>query len=301
MILVGALLLDLGIGEPSNFCHPVAWLGAALGRAFLAAPRQGRVTPFLSGAAIVGAAAGATVSLLLWATPAMASLGWLGVAAQIWLLKCSFSLRGLFSAARAVQRALAAGDLKRARVEVGLHLVSRPTRGLGAAEVASAAIESVAENLTDGFVAPVLFYLVLGLPAAWAYRVVNTADAMVGYRGGGFEYLGKAAARLDDLLNLVPARLAALALVAGARVAADGRRALRIARRDHSLTASPNAGWTIAAMAGALGVVLEKPGAYRLGEGRPPTDADIGVSLRVVAVAAALAATVAVVTTAFSR
>ena len=301
MILVGALLLDLGIGEPSNFCHPVAWLGAALGRAFLAAPRQGRVTPFLSGAAIVGAAAGATVSLLLWATPAMASLGWLGVAAQIWLLKCSFSLRGLFSAARAVQRALAAGDLKRARVEVGLHLVSRPTSGLGAAEVASAAIESVAENLTDGFVAPVLFYLVLGLPAAWAYRVVNTADAMVGYRGGGFEYLGKAAARLDDLLNLVPARLAALALVAGARVAADGRRALRIARRDHSLTASPNAGWTIAAMAGALGVVLEKPGAYRLGEGRPPTDADIGVSLRVVAVAAALAATVAVVTTAFSR
>ena len=301
MILVGALLLDLGIGEPSNFCHPVAWLGAALGRAFRAAPRQGRVTPFLSGAAIVGAAAGATVSLLLWATPAMASLGWLGVAAQIWLLKCSFSLRGLFSAARAVQRALAAGDLKRARVEVGLHLVSRPTSGLGAAEVASAAIESVAENLTDGFVAPVLFYLVLGLPAAWAYRVVNTADAMVGYRGGGFEYLGKAAARLDDLLNLVPARLAALALVAGARVAADGRRALRIARRDHSLTASPNAGWTIAAMAGALGVVLEKPGAYRLGEGRPPTDADIGVSLRVVAVAAALAATVAVVTTAFSR
>ncbi len=184
MILVGALLLDLGIGEPSNFCHPVAWLGAALGRAFRAAPRQGRVTPFLSGAAIVGAAAGATVSLLLWATPAMASLGWLGVAAQIWLLKCSFSLRGLFSAARAVQRALAAGDLKRARVEVGLHLVSRPTSGLGAAEVASAAIESVAENLTDGFVAPVLFYLVLGLPAAWAYRVVNGAARRAGARGG---------------------------------------------------------------------------------------------------------------------
>jgi len=89
--------------------------------------------------------------------------------------------------------------------------------------------------------------------------------------------------------------------VAGAALAADGRRALRTARRDHALTASPNAGWTMAAMAGALGVVLEKPGAYRLGEGRPPTDVDIGVSLRVVAVAAALAATVAVVTTAVSR
>jgi adenosylcobinamide-phosphate synthase len=302
VILVGALLLDLGIGEPSNFCHPVAWLGAALGRAFLAAPRQGRLTPFLSGALIVGAAAAATAWLLVWATPAMASRGWLGVAAQIWLLKCSFSLHGLFSAARAVQRALAAGDLKRARVEVGLHLVSRPTSALGAAEVASATVESVAENLTDGFVAPVLCYLVLGLPAAWAYRVVNTADAMVGYRGGEFEYLGKAAARLDDLLNLVPARLAALALVAGAALAGDGRRALRTACRDHALTASPNAGWTIAAMAGALGVVLEKPGAYRLfGEGRPPTAADIGVSLRVVAVAAALAATVAVVIAAFSR
>src|SRR5207245_2295964 len=107
-----------------------------------------------------------------------------------------------------------------------------------------------------------------------------------------FEYLGKAAARLDDLLNLVPTRLAALALVAGAPLAADGRRALRTARRDHALTASPNAGWTMAAMAGALGVVLEKPGAYRLGEGRPPTAADIGVSLRVVAVAAAAAPTI---------
>src|SRR5207253_7289418 len=94
VILVGALLLDLGIAEPPNVCHPVAWLGAALGRAFRAAPRQGRLTPLLSGAVIVGAAAGATAWLLVWATPAIASLGWLGVAAQIWLLKCSFSLHG---------------------------------------------------------------------------------------------------------------------------------------------------------------------------------------------------------------
>ncbi len=295
MILVCALLLDLGAGEPRNFWHPVAWIGGVLDRLFRAAPRHGRLTRLLYGAAAVGGAALATAWLVTWAQRPMASIGWLGVIAQAWFLKCSFSLRGLFSAAKLVKRALAAGDLERARAEVGLHLVSRPTRELSAEAVASATVESVAENLTDGFVAPILFYLLLGLPGAWAYRVVNTADAMVGYHGGEFEYLGKAAARLDDLLNLVPARLAALALVVGAALAgADARRAMLTARRDHILTASPNAGWTIAAMAGALGVVLEKPGAYRVGEGRSPTDVDIGQSLRVLAAAAALAGAAAV-------
>ena len=173
------------------------------------------------------------------------------------------------------------GDLVEARRLVGYHLVSRPTSDLDRGQVASAAIESAGENLTDAFVAPLVCYLALGLPAAYVYRTVNTADAMIGYREGALEYFGKASARLDDVLNLVPARLSALAIVVLAGlVGADVRGAWQIMWRDHGRTASPNAGWTMSAMAGALGIVLEKPGAYRLGEGRVPQASDVERSIR---------------------
>src|SRR6267378_4468769 len=192
-------------------------------------------------------------------------------------------------AAAVVARPLAAGDLDAARAAVGLHLVSRPTATLGPDEVASATIESLAENLTDAVIAPVCFYLLFGLAGAAAYRAVNTVDAMLGYRDGALEWFGKLAARLDDVLNFVPARLAALGLLAGAAAAGeDARGALRMLGRDGALTASPNAGRTMAAMAGALGLTLAKRGAYRLGEGRPPRAADIARAVRVFAWAAAL-------------
>ena len=183
------------------------------------------------------------------------------------------------------------GDLHAARALAGRDLVSRDTSLLDAGEVASAAIESVAENLTDSLVAPLLYYLVAGLPGAWAYRVINTADAMVGYRTGRLEYLGKVAARLDDVVNLLPARLAALALVMAARVAgADGRGARAVLSRDHARTASPNAGWTMSAMAGALGVTLAKRDAYRLGDGTSPDASDVARAVRVAGAASALIA-----------
>lgn len=296
MILLVALVLDLAVGDPPNRWHPVRWVGRGLDLAFRATPRRGRLAPLLYGMLVVLAGAGAVAALIARLSMVLSGAGWLGVLIEAWLLKCSFSLRGLMSRARGVERALACADLARARAEVGYHLVSRPTDGLRGEGVASAAVESVAENLTDSFVAPIAFYLAFGLPGAWAYRVVNTADAMVGYRGGLLEYLGKAAARLDDLLNLVPARVAAIALVAGAGLAgADARGAARILRRDRGRTASPNAGWPMAAMAGALGLVLEKAGIYRLGEGRPPDGGDIGRSLRVLAAAAALVGALGVV------
>src|SRR5262249_34837731 len=160
-------------------------------------------------------------------------------------------------------------DLDGSRAAVGRDLVSRPTGMLDAGQVTSAAIESVAENLTDAFLAPLLFFVAFGLPGAVMYRVVNTADAMIGYRDGRLLYFGRVAARLDDAFNLVPARLAGLLIVAAAAMAgADGRRALSTMRGDHARTASPNAGWTVSAMAGALGVTLAKPGAYSLGSGQ---------------------------------
>ncbi len=158
------------------------------------------------------------------------------------------------------------------------------------ARVASAAVESLAENLTDGVVAPLCFYVVGallggvagGLALAWAYRAVNTADAMIGYRRDELEHLGRATARTDDVANYVPARLAAAALVAGAWLARESAAgAARVLRRDGRRTESPNAGLTMAAMAGALGVTLEKRGLYRLGEGPPPDPAAIDRAMRV--------------------
>ena len=204
--------------------------------------------------------------------------------AALWLL---LSLRGLFAAALEVGRLLLAGDLQAARAALAWHLVSRPTADLEAGQVASGAIESVAENLTDAYAAPLAFFFVFGLPGAALYRAVNTADAMLGYRDGPLEHFGKAAARLDDALNIVPARLAALAIVAAAPlVGANGRLAWRMLLRDRAVTASPNAGWTMAAIAGALGVTLEKPGAYRLGDGRMPGGLDISRAVSIIATAA---------------
>ena len=174
-------------------------------------------------------------------------------------------------------------------------LVSRDAGALSEPLVAAAAIESVAENTTDSFIAPWLAFALLGLPGAFAYRAVNTLDSMIGYRGK-YEYLGKASARLDDFLNFVPARIAtALLLLAGALSGCGVRQGWRTALHEHRLTASPNAGWTIAAMAGLLGVALEKPAHYLIGsEHREPAAADIGRAARVMYAAAALGAVAAV-------
>ena len=161
-----------------------------------------------------------------------------------------------------------------------------------------AAIESVAENTTDSFVAPWLAFALFGLPGAAAYRALNTLDSMIGYRGR-YEHLGKAAARLDDLVNLVPARLsAALLLAGGALRRLPVGRGWHIASRDHRHTESPNAGWTIGACAGLLGVALEKLGYYRIGHGLPdPTWQDLAAAARLAYAAAALAMAVAVAVT----
>ncbi len=240
------------------------------------------IARFLRGAVLIVVVA-ALAALAGWAVAlAAARLGAFGLVLEALALKTTLALRGLATAASAVASDLERGDLAAARASVGRDLVSRPTTALDDTGVASAAIESVAENLTDSIVAPLAFYAVLGLPGAALYRAINTADAMIGYRDGDLEHFGKAAARLDDLLNLVPARLAALVLVVGAMIAgADARRAFAVMRRDRRRTASPNAGWTMAAMAGALDVALEKPGHYVLGDGPPPRARDIARSVSV--------------------
>ncbi len=206
------------------------------------------------------------------------------------LLKPVFAYHGLRGAVKEVAAALEANNLAEARHLLSRHLVSRDTRNLTKTEVAGAAIESLAENLTDSVTAPLLAYAIGGLPAAWAYRFVNTADALWGYRTPEFEDLGKFPARLDDALNWLPARLTGWLLVASAKLAGlDHRNAKNIMLSQHHRPASPNAGWTMAAMAGALNITLAKRDIYELRGGQNNADATtIKQALRVAGICAAL-------------
>ena len=284
-----ALALDVAFGEPPPGLHPVVWIGKAIELLGRRRPRD-RARQLVQGvvhvALIVGGAAlaGSELSREIRSRRPGA-----GLVAEAWLLKTSLSLRALVEAAHQTQWHLERGDLESARRDLRA-LVSRPTAALGPSAIASAAVESVAENAADSVVAPLLYYVLGGLPAALAYRAANTLDAMIGYRGD-LEYIGKTAARVDDLLNFLPARLtAALIVLAAALTGGDTAGAWSTLCRDRSRTASPNAGWPMSAMAGALGVQLEKPGAYRLGAPLPPPDPTaIDHAVQVLVVATGLA------------
>lgn len=274
-----ALLLDALLGDPPNRFHPTAWMGSLIRVLVRFRPYGSAAAEFFYGIFILFIGLSLTLGIGWILTLFAASLPfWAAVLLHALILKLTISLRGLDRAAGQVQSALQAADLPEARRLLAWHLVSRDTSQLDAPKLTAAAIESVAENASDGIIAPLFFYALGGLPLALAYRFVNTSDSLLGYRDTEREWLGKAPARLDDLLNLVPARLTGLFLLLAALVnsRADARLGWRTLRRDAHLTASPNAGIPMSAMAGALGVELEKVGHYVLGQGlRPPTVADL--------------------------
>ncbi len=257
-------LADARFGDPPTRWHPVGFIGQAAMFLHTLAPDEERARRRYGLAVALGLPVVSAAAAVFARRTAARQHALLGAAVEVALLSLMCSSKTLLGRASEVEAALAAGDLEGARELLGTHLVSRDTIALDASEVAAATIESVAENLSDGVIAPWLAYACGGLPFAAAYRAANTLDALWGYRTPEFEALGEGAARLDDLLNLVPARVTAVALLAAA---GEGTRlrGLRIWRRDARLTESPNAGHPMAAMAGALGVRLGKRDAYVLG------------------------------------
>jgi adenosylcobinamide-phosphate synthase len=288
-VLLLALTLDLALREPPAALHPVVWMGKAISILERLSPKDGRIMSFLAGAGIalvVPAAFGGVTWLVAVGLRELHPVAYLIGGAV--LLKTTFAVKGLNQAASMTARAIESEEIDEARYSLR-SLVSRDARTLTPPLMAAAAVESVAENTTDSYIAPWLAFAVLGLPGAFAYRALNTLDSMIGYRGR-YEYLGKASARLDDLANLVPARLsAALMLAAGGLACLPIHRGWATLMKEHSKTESPNAGWTISAMSGLLGVVLEKTGHYRIGDGfREPTSLDIRLSVRVASLVAFL-------------
>jgi adenosylcobinamide-phosphate synthase len=294
-VLLLAVALDVTLGEPPPLLHPVVWMGRTIALCEPAVIRRGRVAQLL---------AGATMAL---AVPALFGTGaWvfdrlfrgqplLQVIVCAVLLKTTFALRALGRAAHAVRDAITQGRIDDARSGL-MALCSRDASLLDAPELVGATIESVAENASDSFVAPLFWFALFGVPGAMVYRAVNTLDAMIGYHGR-YEWLGKVAARLDDAMNLVPARLTAwLLIVAGAVAGFDARRGSSVLARDGARTESPNAGRPMAAMAGLLGVELTKRGQYKLGDAREALEpSQIDRASRVVLVASIFAVIVTVV------
>lgn len=271
LMLAAGLAVDGVFGDmPALFRHlphPIALAGRAV--AFLdtklnreirsAASRRARgviAVAVLSGGA---AALGFAIAALCRGTLA-------GAIIEILLIAVLVAQRSLYQHVAAVARALEAGGAAAGRAAVR-HIVGRDPESLDAHGIARAAIESLAENFCDGVVAPVFWYLVAGLPGLFACKMTNTLDSMIGHRTRRYRDFGWAAARLDDLLNWVPARLGA-ALIAGAAVFAAGcrpGRAVRIMLRDAGKHRSLNAGWPEGAMAGALGLALAGPRRYAEG------------------------------------
>ncbi|MGK2909548.1 MAG: adenosylcobinamide-phosphate synthase CbiB [Sphingobium sp.] len=276
-----ALALDATIGWPQalyrRIGHPVggfARMTAALERRWNVpsrSDRQRRIAGVVTVLILLSAAGGAGWALqnLLvifagpWAWPMIAVLAWPGLAQ-----------RSLYDHVCPVAEALERQDLPAARVAVGM-IVGRDTAILDEAGTARAAIESLAESFCDGVAAPLFWLIVLGLPGIWAYKAINTADSMIGHREERWRAYGWAAARTDDVMNLMPARLAGLV------ICLCGGGGWRIVWRDASNHASPNAGWPEAAMAGVLGLRLAGPIAYDgillekpwIGEGDRPAGA----------------------------
>ncbi len=293
--MAAAVLIDAVLGDPSSRFHPVAWMGSWIGIVRKHAPRRGAMASFLYGAASIGGSASLLGLIGRWLSAGLQRwrLGWLAEGAVLSLL---IAWRDLMRAGGAVARPLEEGDLAEARRQLGWHLVSRDVSELDEGLVAAATVESLAENSSDSVAAPLFWYAIGGLPAALAYRFVNTADAMLGYRDAEREWLGKSAARADDVLNIVPARLTALLIVAGAALGeGNAGRAWQVWRGEAAKTASPNAGQPMSAAAGALEVELEKVGHYRLGEGlRRPGASDIWRASRLMSVSVFLGISVAV-------
>ena len=278
--LLVAYVADLAFADPPWLPHPVRFFGLVTSvmektcRKFARTPRALRAVGVLTALAVSsGAGLGAWV-LLKWVRNSSVLAEY---ALSTYLAYTTLSLRELDRAGRQVVLELRGGHLERARSALAM-IVGRDTRTLDTCEIVRAVIETVAENTSDGVVAP-MFYLALGgVPAALTYKAINTLDSMIGYKDDRYLYFGWAAARLDDVVNFLPSRLSALLAIAASFILRlSWKRSFRIVRRDARLQPSPNSGFPEAAYAGAIGVRL---GGINVYDGRDVRKAYLGDPIR---------------------
>lgn len=258
-VLMIAVLFDIILAEPPSILHPVVWMGKLINLFVQKTPASYRKT---YGFFMVFFCTGAAV----FAGLVIASLGnsLLSLLIAAFFLKSTFSMRMLLFSAYRIKKDLEAGRIEKVREDLKT-FVGRDTSRLNKEQCGSAVIESVSESFVDGILSPLFYFLLFGLPGGLCYRMINTLDSMVGYKKEPFFELGYAAARLDDIANWIPARLSLIFIFVASILFGRPMDAVKTCISDHDKTASPNSGWPMASVSGALGVRLEKIGYHVLG------------------------------------
>ena len=265
------IAIDLVYGDPSNKYHPVAWLGKiiTLFIPLLKDEKNSQNEEKLNGmifATTLTIVGGLTIHYFI-----LTSFHLLGEAVTIILsaliLKITIAIRGMEKHSKAIMYALEERDLKQAQYNLSM-IVRRDTKNIDERHIISGTIECIGESTVDGIISPLFYFSLFGPAGAFADRIINTLDSMIGYKDDPYRHIGWMSARLDTLSNFIPSRISAFLMVISAKIiGADWKNAIQVLRRDHNKTFSPNAGYPMAAMAGALRIKLEKIGYYSLGYG----------------------------------
>ena len=274
VVIVGfALLLDFLVGDPKTRYHPTAWIGKLIA-SIVPFTKSNSVRKELIGGILLVSVIVVTVCTILVVLDIGISLLTIDIVSLIVsiavgsiLLKTTIAIRGMQKHALAVVDAVEEGDLDSARNHLSM-IVKRDTKNLDKNHILSGVLESVSENTVDGVTGPLFYYAIFCLPGAFAYRAINTVDSMVGYKTTLFKNVGWFGAKCDTVLNYAPSRLTGLVMILGALILGyNWKESLYIMRRDRRKLDSPNAGFPMAALAGALGTRLEKMNCYTIGNG----------------------------------
>jgi adenosylcobinamide-phosphate synthase len=277
LIVVGALALDFAFGDPKNKFHPTAWVGALVARLVPLAKDKSPTVEKLGGILITLCVTAIIATVLVsyeFFTKNMTDIISTIIIILIGslLLKSTIAIKGLEVHGALVMDALSRNNLEEARQRLSM-LVKRDTKDLDRRHIVSGVLESTSENIVDGITGPMFYFGVFGLPGAFVYRTVNTIDSMIGYRNTIFSNVGWFGANCDKILNYLPSRITAYVMIlAAVLTGADWKNALSTMRQDGKKTQSPNAGYPMATMAGALGTRFEKINHYSLGNGTTELD-----------------------------
>ena len=290
LIFALAFIIDMVLGEYPDRIHPTIGIGKIISylkrKAKSASPSVEKANGVLLAVAIILVVSLPVFLLLWWLRVSFGSIPYIIVGAI--LFKATFAVKGMGQYTLPIAKALKQNDLDGARKWLPF-IVRRDPNSLNERQIISAAVESIAESTTDGITAPFFFFALFGVPGAFAYRVVNTLDSMVGYRNEEYRNIGWFSAKLDTIANYIPARLTAYLIVVSAFLVGENwKESWHILQRDKNKTSSPNAGYTIGAMAGALNTQLEKKGHYILGDDHGLSSDHIPRALKIMTLTAAL-------------
>ena len=272
-IIFFALVIDFTLGDPKNKFHPTAWIGSLIAKLTPSLKNSSDNLEKLGGIILIVISSITVVSLITFLDVGinLITIDYLSIIISVIvsgiLLKTTIAIKGMEKHALAVVNSLENNNITSARNSLSM-IVKRNTKDLDKNHVLSGVIESISENTVDGITGPLFYFGLFGLPGAFVYRVINTADSMIGYKTNIFKNIGWFAANCDKILNYLPSRLTGLVMIFSAMILGnDWKRSYRIMIRDGRKTESLNAGYPMAAIAGALGTKFEKIDHYSLGDG----------------------------------